>query len=154
MVKEKIQQAAAHPGSIWATVGAIAVAMITAWSDSGQVREHLADFTYKTEESHYAAIVDLRKKVDFLHGRLVEVEMSVKAVPTTPPVLIRPPGPTQEPPPVAEVDAGPTDEPDAGEALDEDVQGPEAASETPSPSMYQQLEWAPINRPAQQQRSK
>ena len=151
-MNDKVKQVVAHPGSVWATIGAVAIAMITSWSDSGSVRERIADFAYETESSHYEAILDLRKKVDFLHTRLIEFEMSVKGN-----EVVRPPGPAEEPPPRAEADAGSTEAPDATPSPPDASATPESKPEELEPEPVQKklnFNWKTINRPKKPEKSK
>ena len=170
---EKAKEIMTGPGSLWASVVMLCVASVFSWLENKSVQEDNRSFAYEAEESLYGAVIDLRKKVDYLHTKLIEVEMSVKPV--------FPPGPPSEPTPIAlpvdiewghemirenckrcpdccvhypeQEDAGIAPEADAVEpekdvVEEETVPKKKVEKEQKEIEVQNKLDWVPLNRPS------
>jgi len=101
-----VKGVASHPVSTWSAIAAAVIAIATAWTDHQETKKYTESF----EEGHYEALVDLRKKVDYLFGKFVEVDIEVAALRASG-AVVRPPGPAQpSPPPTAPDTEGAEDE--------------------------------------------
>ena len=118
----KAKQALTHPASSWAAIIASALAIYGAKQDGEEINR----FSHGFEAGHYEAIMDLRKKVDYLFGRVMEIEETKHHPPG---------GPSQPAPP----DAGPTD---AGATESSDAEAP--AEQPPEEKPVQDVEPVPV----------
>ena len=93
-----------HPVSTWTAIIAAGFAAFSAYQEQQSTQamaENTTNYAESFEDGHYRAIMDLRKKMDFLFTKVLELDTAVNGVPplVTPPIVVRPPGPSQEPPP-------------------------------------------------------
>ena len=84
--------------STWSAIALAAATAFTAYTETKGTK----DFATSFESGHYDAIMDVRRKVDFLFKRVVEIDSTVASLSSQrnefDPV-IRPPGPSTAPPP-------------------------------------------------------
>lgn len=89
---QSVKNVVSHPASTWSAIAAAAIAIVTAWGDHQETKKQTEAF----EGGHYEAIIDLRRKVDYLFGKFVEMDHTVSGIKVS---AIKPPGPPSMAPP-------------------------------------------------------
>jgi hypothetical protein len=142
----KLKEAANNPKSMWVSMAAIAAAVLAGIGEGRTLSDSLSQFATTSEASHYEAIVDLRQKMDYLFGKIVELDKRTTTVMAPGPAQPAPPDAgSTEPTDVVESDAAPTATPSPPE-------GPKPAKPSAQQPPFQcdeygNIEWAPIQRP-------
>ena len=132
----RAKQIATHPGSVWATLLAVAIGVLQALTGTQSQALDALGFAQQTESSHHAALSDIRAKVDWLYVQVQGHGAQLAKLSVTPG------GPSDGPPPpsAAPSEETPTDTPSATKAPRRAPPFPLTEQGTPV--------WEPIKRPS------
>lgn len=151
---DKVKDMMNNPASMWMSMLGLLFMNGTGVFGNAQDNTHVREFAYQTEENHFKAIMDLRAKVEYLHGEVVALRKA-KGSPVWPP---GPPAASLLPFDVE----WPPEEPDAGVAPDAAVEPdstvePEVVEPEPEkpaeakPEEKKEIEWTEVQRPVKQE---